>query len=348
MTGIVNEMAASVSIILRMKFPLFVALPFLRQVRTELEVPLNATRAVNGEMLLWMRHEVRRVSAIFTGNRNFGQGGGALMGRLIGEVTRRWSRMVLVLAAPVLLTGCLWGPGKFASDLTLKRDGSFTLDYRGEIVIQLPPDGDQPKPWSAELAHCTDGDRDRSCSTTEIAEQKREYEQRAAAKRKENEDMAKALGVPGLDDESNRAFAAKLAKYAGWRSVAYRGKGVFDVDYHFEGRATQDFLFPALPDNNLIIPFVALRRRADGSVLVTAPAFTGGAGPLSAAAAGVGEMKGQGPQSRAQGRFTIITDGEILTNNSEDGAAPHGQAKQIHWDVGPGSTKIPETLIRLQ
>ena len=99
-----------------------------------------------------------------------------------------------------------------------------------------------------------------------------------------SEDMAKMFGLPGLDDASNRAFAAKLMKYAGWRSVTYRGKGVFDVDYHFEGRATQDFLFPALPDNDLMIPFVAIRRRADGSVLVTAPAFTGGAGPMAARA----------------------------------------------------------------
>ena len=95
--------------------------------------------------------------------------------------------------------------------------------------------------------------------------------------------MAKVFGLPGLDDASNRAFAAKLMKFAGWRSVTYRGKGVFDVDYHFEGRATQDFLFPALPDNDLIIPFIAIRRRADGSVLVTAPAFTGGAGRLQRA-----------------------------------------------------------------
>ena len=72
-------------------------------------------------------------------------------------------------------------------------------------------------------------------------------------------------------------------KYAGWRSVTYRGKGVFDVDYHLEGSATQDFLFPALPDNDLIIPFIAIRRRADGSVLVTAPAMTGGSGPMARA-----------------------------------------------------------------
>jgi hypothetical protein len=160
--------------------------------------------------------------------------------------------------------------------------------------------------------------------------------------------MAKMFGLPGLDDASNRAFAAKLQKYAGWRSVTYQGKGVFDVDYHFEGRATQDFLFPALPDNDLLIPFIAIRRRADGSVLVTAPALTGGAGPLATRmpAAMSGDTKTD-MVSRARGRFTVITDGEILTNNSEDGAAPHPIGRQLHWDVGPASKKIPETLIRL-
>ena len=256
----------------------------------------------------------------------------------------------IIAAAALLLTGCLWGPGKFVSDLALKKDGSFTLNYRGEIVIQMPPDEDAPKPWTAEIAHCTgDEGEDRACTESEVATRKGEYEARAVAKRKENEDMAKAMGLPGLDDQSNRAFAAKLVKYAGWRAVTYRGKGVFDVDYHFEGRATQDFIFPALPDNDLIIPFIAIRRRSDGSVLVTAPAMTGGSGPIAARAGAAAASKmGDGPQSRAEGRFIIVTDGEILTNNSEDGAMPDPQGKQVHWDVGAGSTKIPETLIRLQ
>jgi hypothetical protein len=43
----------------------------------------------------------------------------------------------------------------------------------------------------------------------------------------------------------------------------------------------------------------------------------------------------------------VITDGEILTNNSEDGAAPHPRGRAVHWDVSPSSSKIPETLIRL-
>jgi len=260
-----------------------------------------------------------------------------------------WPKRLLVIATAALLSSCLWGPGKFVSDLTLKRDGSFVLDYRGEIVLQLPPDADEAtKPWAPDMAKCSDDEgKDRACTAEEVASQKSDYEKSAADKRKQAEDMAKAFGLPGLDDESNRQFAARLTKYAGWRSVTYRGKGVFDVDYHMEGSARQDFIFPALPDDNFLIPFIALRRRSDGSVLVTAPALTGGGGPMAGAAATANMAKGEGPVSRAQGRFTVITDGEILTNNSEDGAAPHPIGRQLHWDVGPDSTKIPETLIRL-
>jgi len=115
------------------------------------------------------------------------------------------------------------------------------------------------------------------------------------------------------------------------------------------GRSGQDFVFPMLPDNDFLIPFIAIRRRADGSVLVTAPAMTGGSGPLGArAGAAAAEGMKNGPVSRAQGRFTVITDGEILTNNSEDGAAPNPRGRAVHWDVSSGSNKIPETLVRLQ
>ena len=198
----------------------------------------------------------------------------------------QFAKRLFAIAAPLLLTGCLWGPGKFASDLTLKKDGSFVLDYRGEVVLHLPPDlAGMPEPWDAKKAVCNKSgkvdvdsntiqggddaeDPVRPCTAAELAKAKTQYEkdaaEKAAKKRKESEEMAKAFGLPGLDDESNRAFAAKLSKYAGWRSVQYRGNGVFDVDYHFEGRATQDFVFPTLPDNDFLIPFIAIRRRADG------------------------------------------------------------------------------------
>ena len=253
-----------------------------------------------------------------------------------------WLKRLAALAAPLLLTGCLWGPGKFTSDLALRKDGSFVLDYRGEIVLETAEAMAKP-PWLDSMAHCTvtGTAKARPCSAGEIADQKQAYEK----KQKSDEEATKAFGLPGTDEESNRAFAAKLMKYAGWRSVTYRGKGVFDVDYHMQGRLTQDFAFPLMPDSSFVIPFIALRRRADGAVLVDAPGLTGGANVFGPMAQQMGNAKST-PPSRAEGRFTVHTDGEIVTNNSEDGPSADPLGRQVHWDISPGSNKIPETLVR--
>lgn len=278
---------------------------------------------------------------------------------------RGWAKLGFAIAAPLFLASCLWGPGKFNSTLVLSKNGTFALDYRGEILLQLPEDkGSQPEPWNDKM--CVPAGKTqinvlqsekareaRPCGAAEIAKQKAEHEskeaERIAKKREENEQMAKLFGLPGADEESNRAFVAKLMKYQGWRSVTYKGKGVFDVDYHLEGRTSQDFAFPLMPDSDTIIPFITIRRRTDGTVLVTAPAFTGGSGPFGVRARmmGLPDKGSDGPQSRAEGRFTILTDGEILTNNSEDGPAAHASGRQVHWDVGPASAKMPEMLVRL-
>lgn len=290
-----------------------------------------------------------------------------------------WTKITAVAAAPLLLTGCLWGPGKFTSNLALNRNGTFILDYRGEIIFQMPDKDAVPEPWKDEMARCfEDGEPElvdpslaalteesssddedagesegtRPCTAAEIARLKSQYEkesaEKAEKKRQENEQTAKMFGLPGSDDESNRRFAATLMKYQGWRSVSYRGKGIFDVDYHFEGKLTQDFAFPMMPDSDLMIPFIMLRRRADGSVSMTAPALTGGAGTFSARAKAMGlPDKSEGPASRAEGRFTVTTDAEILTNNSEDGPVPGPGGRQVHWDVGPSLAKVPEMLVKL-
>ena len=291
-----------------------------------------------------------------------------------------WGKLAAA-TLPLMLTGCLWGPGKFTSDLALNKAGTFVLDYKGEIMIQIPDDKTPPGPWSDDLAVChedgsseaqagsvsvsleppveteTDSSEDESeerpCKPAETARLKTEYEKQAAQKRAEqaaeSDQMAKMFGLPGTDDESNRRFATTLMKYQGWRSVAYKGKGLFDVVYHFEGRLTQDFAFPMMPDSDMLIPFIMLRRRADGSVMVTAPALTGGKGPFGARAKALGlpDKGGDGPPSRAEGRFTISTDGEILTNNSEDGPVAAQGRRQVHWDVGPGNERVPEMLVRL-
>lgn len=254
-----------------------------------------------------------------------------------------WTRRFFALAAPLLLTGCLWGPGRFTSDLALRKDGSFVLDYRGEIVLETAEAMAKPT-WQDSMARCTatGTTKARPCNASEIGEQREAYEK----KRQSDEQAAKAFGLPGSDEESNRAFAAKLMKYAGWRSVVYRGKGVFDVDYHMEGRLTQDFAFPLMPDSSFVIPFIALRRRTDGAVLVDAPGLTGGSNALGPMAQQMGGSDQSGPPSRAEGRFTVRTDGQIVTNNSEDGPSADPLGRQVHWDISPGANKIPETLVR--
>lgn len=294
---------------------------------------------------------------------------------------RIWGKLVAAAALPLLLTGCLWGPGKFTSNLALNKAGTFVLDYKGEIMIQIPDDESPPAPWNDDFATCytngssevignsivfsldpaggtdrgsaEEGRDERPCTPAETARLKSEYEKKAAEKlarqAAESDQMAKMFGLPSTDDDSNRRFAATLMKYQGWRSVSYRGKGLFDVDYHFEGRLTQDFAFPMMPESDMLIPFIMLRMRADGSVMVTAPALTGGKGPFGARAKALGlpDKGGDGPPSRAEGRFTVSTDGEFLTNNSEDGPVSVQGRRQVHWDVGPGNEKVPEMLVRL-
>ena len=295
---------------------------------------------------------------------------------------RIWGKLVAAALAPLMLSGCLWGPGKFTSNLALNKAGTFVLDYRGEIMLQMPdePGRHSPMPWRDDLAICYQdgraelataviefpgkpakvvgkadepGEETRDCTPAELARLKADHEKgeaaRAENRRKESEEMAKLFGLPGSDDESNKRFAANLMKQKGWRSVTYKGKGLFDVDYHFEGRLDQDFAFPLMPDSDLMIPFITIRPRTDGSVKVSAPAFVGGAGVFAARAKmmGLPNKGNDGPASRAEGRFTITTDGEILTNNSEDGPVASQGRRQLHWDVDAASDKVPEMMVRL-
>ncbi len=287
-----------------------------------------------------------------------------------------WLKLGAAAALPLLLSSCLWGPGKFSSSLELRKAGTFRLAYQGEIMLQLPDRAGEAVAWNDEMARCyVDGEPERTgtsiaadsafdggeaepreprpCTAGELASLKADHERESREKigreRAESEQVAALLGLPGSDDESNRRFAANLAKQKGWQSVTYKGRGLFEVDYRFEGSLAQDFVFPLMPDSDLLIPFITIRPRADGTVKVSAPALVGGAGTFAARAKALGlEGKGQdGPPSRAEGRFTVTTDGELLTNNSEEGPVASPGGSQLYWDVGPSSRKIPELLVRL-
>ncbi len=317
---------------------------------------------------------------------------------------KKWA---FALAAPLMLSGCFIMPGKFGSSLDLRKDGSFTFSYKGEVMFQSPDEMMKGKAevWSDDKAECysdaettdaaaaagaaaaaaaaadaaanaveaagdaasetadaaepileiNDGPATRPCSKKEIAEQKTDWDQqqqdKVAKKAKESAAFASMFGYAPGDEKAMAAFAAKLSKYRGWKSVVNQGNGKFLVDYQISGRLDHDFIFPVLPEGDVVFPFVQIRGREAGKVFVNTPALLGGG--LMAMAA---KAKAFGaPDSNdapdvtgiVDGSFTITTDGEILTNNSEDGAEKIPTGRALRWVINGDTKRIPEALILL-
>ncbi|MFM5914746.1 MAG: hypothetical protein ACKOPR_08390 [Chakrabartia godavariana] len=300
-------------------------------------------------------------------------------------------RLAAMSVASLALSGCFLVPGKFGANVDIRKAGDFSVAYKGEIIFQMPDDimglKPKPKPWDDAFAICyasgrTDVDEFSSkesreaaikdaedpsegrdadaleiaCSARQIADVRAKYETEKAAaaakKEKESDEMAQLFGFSGSGDEANEKFAAALMKYEGWKSVTYRGKGTFDVDYRYTGKLTHDFIFPIFPKMDMIFPFIMIRKRADGAVMVTAPSLIGGGMKAMATRA---KMLGDASAARdlpeaprTQGLFTVTTNGEILSNNSEDGPSVDPQGKKVVWDVNPMTDRLPEVLIRIK
>lgn len=220
-----------------------------------------------------------------------------------------WFRIAGVLAAPLLLAGCLLAPGKFTSKLTVNADRSFTYAYAGEVYAI-----DQ----DTNLTDASDKD-----DKTKAAE---------AAKKKAD------------SEAKNRAIADALSKEAGYRSVRYMGEGKFLIDYQVSGRLDHAFIYPFNLDAQAIVPFVAVELRANGTVRVKAPGFANDskdqAGPMSG--------MGGDTSSKMDGTFTLDTDAEIVSTNYEDGPQVAAGRKTLSWKVSPLTRDAPTAVLRLK
>jgi hypothetical protein len=198
----------------------------------------------------------------------------------------------------------------------------------------------------------------RPCNATEIAQLKKvwdgEQATKAAKDAKDAEQFAQVFGFNPSDDASMQKFAVQLTKQAGWKSATYAGKGKFNVDYAITGRLDHDFVFPIIGESQMMMPFVMLQRRADGSVLVSAPAYS--TGTLAALGSGLGgvlgssginENKPDQPGS-AKGQFSLTTNGEILTNNTAEGPVITGKDRKLVWEVGAIKDAPPRALIMVK
>ena len=287
------------------------------------------------------------------------------------DKVRTWGSLAVAAAMVILLTGCLLLPGKFTSDLTLKKDGSFGFTYKGEIFVlalsrMAAGLNDQAANKPFELKDCKDDDSDtvRPCKPEEIAQQKQEWqEERDAAKAKATKDAeaAKAMlgGIDPTDPKASEQFAQNLARQAGWKSVVSKGDGRFEVEYAIAGRLDHDFTFPTVERMPMLVAFVSVIRRNDSTVRIDAPAFSSGqsAGPLAGMAGMAGALGGVEAAKAAKtatppgfpkldGHFTVHTDGTILANNTDEGPKSEAGVQRLEWTVNPQTTAPPTALIR--
>jgi hypothetical protein len=203
----------------------------------------------------------------------------------------------------------------------------------------------------------------RRCTTREMAKKKRAFDleiaeakQRALEQKAEYGRQIKAeFGYDPSSEAEMARFAKDMRKEPGWKSIAYKGKGVYTVDYNYTGPLDRDFVFPVFPQSKIITPFVMIRKRNDGSALVTAPAFARAtannimnrtSSVMSLASAFMN--KDFVPNTtRIKGRFTISTDGAVLTNNTVDGPEGSPGDQKMIWSIFAAEDRIPETLIKL-
>ncbi len=202
----------------------------------------------------------------------------------------------------------------------------------------------------------------RKCTKAEVTELKTEWSEKQTKDREQakmvSDMMGRLIGIDPTRPETMTRFAEDLMKQAGWRSVVYKGDGIFIVDYLHQGSLDQDFVFPVLPEQQIMIPFVTVKRRADGAALVETPGYSlmsnggliGGMVAMSEAFTSTNPLDKApyNPLKNIAGKFTITTDGEVLTNNSVDGPSKVATGKAVSWKFREARDPAPKALIGLK
>lgn len=273
----------------------------------------------------------------------------------------RFAAAVLCLLA----AGCFLLPGKFTSELAVRRDGTFAFSYRGDIHVlalskQAQSELGNDAPFKPVPMCKPETSTDDACSDDSEAIQRETWnntQEAGKAKKQQDAELARQMlgGIDPSDPRAAEELADRMRKQVGWRSVQYVGDGKYIVDFAISGRLDHDFSFPSLERVPAINPFVAIYRRTDGSVRIDAPAFSGSAngGPMAAMMQSMGGGSGGdkvAPQGvpELDGTFAIVTNGDILANNTDDGPlATSNGLRRLTWKVTPRTANAPTALIKL-
>jgi hypothetical protein len=246
--------------------------------------------------------------------------------------------IALALVAPLVLVGCAFSPGKFTSSLTLLADRSFTFTYQGE-VIAVDIAGEMAK-GMGDAFKSDDKDKKDTSTTALLRDAAWQDEDAAGNATEPSDDDADDSAEDKAKKEAKfKAIGEALTKEAGYRSVVYKGDGVFLVDYQISGKLTHNFLWPYNLDAEVIFPFVVIELRGKEQIRVKAPAFGDNESP--------GKGKTEDSKAKLDGTFTLVTDGELVSQNNEDGAKTEGGRKTVTWKATPLSKDAPMAVVKV-
>jgi hypothetical protein len=278
---------------------------------------------------------------------------------------RRAAAAGLAVLLSLAVAACFVMPGKFAATLDLRKDGTFTYTYKGEMLVigltkmaQMVLAPKKAVPFEAAPCYKDDDETERPCTKAEIAQQKEDWD--AEQKKKAEKDAAdlemfKKMfgGIDPNDPKAAEELAVRMRGQHGWKSVIYKGNGTYEVDIAISGRMDHDFTFPTIERMPGVTAFLVANRRANGEVRIDSPLMQAAAltTPMGNAAQTVMQSKmpsGDIPDfPMANGTFTLTTDGVILANNTEKGPTVVPTGKQLQWDVSGHNPIAPYALIGL-
>ncbi len=280
---------------------------------------------------------------------------------------RRLAAAALAAGMCLALAACMLAPGKFVSRLDVRKDGAFSFSYAGEVHVlalsklaEMGRNSSTNEPFAPKCYKDPEESGEtveRKCSETEVAEQKKVWDEGQAAARQSKERDAQSMkamfgGIDPSDPKAGGEFAERLRRQAGWRKVEYKGDGLYSVDFAISGRLSHDFTFPMIERFPAANPFVQAILRGDGTVRIDAPAFAPAAagepyrGWMQAAMLGGGK-KDMPQMPLLDGAFTITTDAAILANNTDDGPRGGSAGQTLEWVVNARAAAPPMALLRL-
>ncbi|MFO1256573.1 MAG: hypothetical protein U1E37_13040 [Sphingomonadaceae bacterium] len=278
---------------------------------------------------------------------------------------RRIAAAGLALLLSLALTACFVMPGKFVATLDLRKDGTFTYTYKGEMLVigltklaQIVMAPKKAAAFEASPCYKKDDVTERACTKDELAQQKTDWdaEQKAKAEKDAADlEVFKKMfgGIDPNDPKAAEELAARMRGQAGWKSVVYKGNGTYEVDVAISGRLDYDMSFPTIERMPGVTAFLVANRRANGEVRIDSPLMQAAAltTPMGNAAQTVMQSKMPGGNlpdfPMADGHFTLTTDAVILANNTEHGPKVVPGGKQLDWDISGHNPIAPYALIGL-